>query len=414
VASAAREQTLVVEPRMGFSDLPRMRSGPAATRAATGRIAGTITIDSYTRVGDEAAAERAVRDGVPLNGYPITARGAHTTKSVLHGIRDDTSPVQVRHGWAQPQRILAALVPAGRDATESGPVSYCLPYRRMPLRESAANWGEAVEFPAGMRDAGLDPHLETFGGCMLGQLCPLGQLVAISAGEALFSHRLGLRSISLSYAQQTNVDQDEQAVGALHRLAAELSPDTDRHVVLYTYLGLFPRTAPGALRPLAHSAQLAVRTGGARLIVKSVAEAHRIATITENVEALETAAAAAASTPRPDGRAGAAGNEVDAEAREPVDAVLDLHDDVGSALLLAFERGYLDATGRPRWADVGPIPLGHAVEDGLAPQRRSADLLEALSFVRRRDDDAPLDGDELVPIGRSDARGLSGTPWRSE
>ena len=77
---------------------------------------------------------------------------------------------------------------------------------------------------------------------MLGQLCPPGLLVAISVLEGLFFRQHGMRSVSLSYAQQTNPDQDEEAVAALRRLAAECCRDVDWHVVLYTYMGVFPRT----------------------------------------------------------------------------------------------------------------------------------------------------------------------------
>ena len=76
---------------------------------------------------------------------------------------------------------------------------------------------------------------------MLGQLCPPGLLVAISVLEALFSAQHGLTSVSLSYAQQTSAAQDEDAVRALRRLAAEFLPrPLDWHVVLYTYMGVYP------------------------------------------------------------------------------------------------------------------------------------------------------------------------------
>ena len=92
-------------------------------------------------------------------------------------------------------------------------------------------------------DRGGRAHLETFGGCLLGQLCPPSLLVATSVLEALFFVQHGLRSVSLSYAQQTHPVQDIEALAALDRLATELLPDVvDRHIVLYTYMGVFPRT----------------------------------------------------------------------------------------------------------------------------------------------------------------------------
>ncbi|MGW4688967.1 methylaspartate mutase [Streptomyces sp. NPDC004244] len=434
VADAHARGVLVVQPRMGFSDPTLMRAGLRATKAAAPAAVGTVTIDSYTRVGDEQAAVRALNDGVPLNGYPITSFSPHTSRWVLDGVRDASFPVQIRHGSARPQRIIAALAMLGLDATEGGPVSYCLPYGRTPLVDSVRNWQQSCEFLASLRSTGTEPHLETFGGCMLGQLCPPGLLVAISALEALFFHRAGLRSISLSYAQQTSPEQDRQAVHALRRLAAELLPDTDWHIVLYTYMGLYPRSPEGALELLGRSAELAVHTGAARLIVKTVAEAHRIPTVAENVQALRVASAAAARAAGPATGAGAvepaeaADNPVYAEARALVDAVLNLDGDIGQALLKAFERGYLDVpyclhpdnagrtrsyidgSGRLTWSEIGSMPLARSSRRSGRLTARG--LYDALSFVQSRHDDPALTPTP-PPTRRRPLAGLSGGTSRS-
>ncbi|MGW8333339.1 methylaspartate mutase [Streptomyces sp. NPDC055897] len=410
VAAARARGTLVVQPRMGFSEPARMRAGLLATKGAAEAVAGTLTIDSYTRVCDEPAAVRALNADVSLNGYPITSYSPHTSHWVLDGIPGPGFPVQVRHGSASPQRIVASLSRLGLTATEGGPVSYCLPYGRTPLVDSMRNWQEACEQLAALRDEGGEPHLESFGGCMLGQLCPPGLLVAISALEGLFFHRAGLRSISLSYTQQTSPEQDRQAVRALRRLAAELLPDTDWHVVVYTYMGVYPRSPHGARALLERSAEIAVRAGADRLIVKTAAEAHRIPTVAENVEALRVAARAAARTTTPaDADSDAldtADNPVYAEARALVDAVLDLDGDLGSALLKAFERGYLDvpfclhpdnagrtrshidAEGRLTWSDIGALPIGR-VTGQRGARLTAVGLYDALTYVQRRYDEAP-------------------------
>ncbi|MFB8083091.1 methylaspartate mutase [Streptomyces sp. NPDC056013] len=421
VSAAHARGALVVQPRMGFSEPARMRTGLAATKAATDAVAGTLTIDSYTRVCDEPSAVRALSDGIPLNGYPITSYSPDTSHWVLDGLADDTFPVQVRHGSARPQRIVAALARLGLTATEGGPVSYCLPYGRTPLEDSVRNWDETCRQLAALRADGAEPHLESFGGCMLGQLCPPGLLVAISALEGVFFHRAGLRSVSLSYAQQTNPEQDRQAVRALRRLAAELLPDTDWHVVVYTYMGVYPRTTRGAHALLADSAELAVRAGGQRLIVKTAAEAHRIPTVAENVRALriatEAARRAAATSGGENGEGGddETGNPVYAEARALVDAVLDLHTDLGSALLRAFERGYLDvpyclhpdnagrsrshidAAGRLTWSNIGAMPIGRVA--GRSGARLTATgLHDALTFVQRRYDHLDTRTEDVGPL----------------
>ena len=101
-------------------------------------------------------------------------------------------------------------------------------------------WRESSEILAAGQAEGKPVHMETFGGCLLGQLCPPSLLVAVSLLEGVFFRTHGLRSISLSYAQQTSPAQDREAVAALRRLADEFLPDVDWHVVIYTYMGLFP------------------------------------------------------------------------------------------------------------------------------------------------------------------------------
>jgi methylaspartate mutase epsilon subunit len=410
VAAGAAVGRLVVQPRMGFSDPRTMRTGLARTRAATATTVGTLTIDSYTRVGDLAGARAAVAEGARLNGYPIATHPQAVTRSLLDAVMDADFPVQVRHGSSRPGAIIRALTAAGLDATEGGPVSYCLPYGRTPLRESVTAWSRGCELLADSARPGCVPHLESFGGCLLGQLCPPGLLVAMSVLECLFFTRHGLRSVSLSYAQQTDQDQDEEAVRALRRLAAEFLPaDVDHHVVLYTYMGVYPRTEHGATLLLESSARLAVRAGAQRLIVKTTAEAHRIPTVEENVRALETATAAAALAGRPPSPGPDTDTDTDTdtevyqEARALIEAVLGLHHDLPRALLAAFERGlldvpfclhpdnagrsrsFIDPAGRLRWSRTGSMPIRADASADATPLTASG-LLSALNHVAEHHD----------------------------
>jgi methylaspartate mutase epsilon subunit len=395
---------LVLQPRMGFGEPERMRAGLTATSRARACTVGTITVDSYTRLARYEEARAAVLEGVSLNGYPIVAHTPETNRRMLDGVYSHAFPVQVRHGSANPREIFIALMRSGLHATEGGPVSYCLPYGRVPLRDSIDNWTECCQLFAG-GDLRLGAaHLETFGGCMLGQLCPPSLLIALSVLEAMFFRSHGVHSVSLSYAQQTNRFQDEQAVHALRDLAGEFLPGGGWHLVLYTYMGLYPRTRSGAYDLLVDSAILAVRTGVARLIVKTVAEAHRVPTIAENVEALEAAAATADRSIR-SGLAFDGYRQIYGDARRLIEATLDLAPDIGTALLSAFRRGYLDvpyclhpdnagrsrsaidASGWLHWADVGSMPIARGRASTARPIT-SATLLDDLSFMRRRYDGA--------------------------
>lgn len=437
--------TLMVQPRMGFGDPGRMRAGLIATKQAAASTVGTITLDSYTRLGDLDSADRALREGIELNGYPLVSHSARTTADLIEGLISEDFPIQVRHGSARPLAIFEAMFRTGLYATEGGPISYCLPYGRTPVEEALRDWTRSCELAAQLRESGIEPHLETFGGCMMGQLCPPSLLVAISVLEACYFKALGFRSISVSYAQQTNLAQDREAVHALRRLCAELLADTDWHVVLYAYMGVFPRTAAGARGLLADAARLAVATGSERLIVKTVAESHRIPTIAENIEALELAASVAAALPRalprhdpafgaaPSGGADhAAGRVVDGdgdggqvyqEAYALVEAVLSSGAQIGPAMVAAVKRGvldvpycvhpdnagrtrsYLGADGRLEWAQTGAMPLGGLVDRRRRPEvLTSAGLMAALSYVQRTYDARALEqaGDRrLTDSGRA-------------
>src|SRR5690242_11635180 len=402
---------LVVQPRMGMADPEAMAAGIAAVAGLDCPTVATVTIDSYTRVGDHAAAAAALRSGAPLNGFPIVAHGPQQTALVAAAAGPDV-PVQVRHGSADPGAILAAAAEAGLSASEGGPVSYCLPYGRTPLVEAVSRWADATAlFGERVAERGGRAHLETFGGCLLGQLCPPSLLIATSVLEAMFFAQHGLRSVSLSYAQQTHPVQDIEALAALDRLATELLPgDVDRHIVLYTYMGVFPRRVEGARALLADSARIAVLGGAQRLIVKTETEAHRIPTVAENLTALTSAAEWAAHARRdsdlPD-RDAVDYSEVLDEARNLVHAVLGLSSDVGHALVRAFAsgtldvpyclhadnagltRGAIDAEGRLYWAQAGRMPV--RIPAGHRPTAvSSTGLLRMLNHTADRHDRAAL------------------------
>jgi methylaspartate mutase epsilon subunit len=243
---------------------------------------------------------------------------------------------------------------------------------------------------------------------MMGQLCPPAMLVALSLLEGMFFWQHGLRCISFSYAQQTHAGQDLEAIAALHTLIGRYVPDARTHVVLYTYMGMYPRTHDGALRLLGESARLAARSGAGRLIVKTSAEAHRLPTIAENVAALEHAAAAARETTAAYQTEAAApeatGTGICEQAKALVDNVLSLDDDIGRALVTAFARGHLDVPfclhpdnpGRVRgyldpgglllWERIGSLPLAGVVDLPSAGRTTSASLLAALRYMERKFD----------------------------
>ncbi len=398
-----RAGQLIVQPRMGFSSPAKMRQGLEAVRNLAAPTIGTITLDSYTRTRAFDSAAQAVREGRELNGYPIVTYDTATNRRLLEGLQCEAFPVQVRHGTAEPDEVFAALIAAGVEATEGGPISYCLPYGRVALRQSLESWARCCERLAGLAELSTVPHLESFGGCMLGQLCPPSLLVAITLLEGMFFLHHGLRSVSLSYAQNSNFEQDVGGALALRELAAELLPAASWHVVIYTFMGMFPRSRQGARALVEASARLAATAGCERLIVKTAAEAHQVPSIEDNLQALEWAHAAAqrAAGDLCDARIAWHREVVRCQARALIEAVLNLDPELDRGIGEAFRRGYLDVPyclhpdnrnqarswldheGTIHWAEVGRLPFPDALQDTIYRNHKtltSADLARMLTY----------------------------------
>ncbi len=403
IEQARQRRELVVQPRMGFGGLAAMRAGLDAVAGLPCATIGTITLDSYTRVGDYQSARQCLDNNSPLNGFPIISHPLEAVRGMLDGIYTESFPIQVRHGTAEPQNVFRRLAALGLDATEGGPVSYCMPYSRLPLARAVDAWAQSCRLLADSTSFG---HIESFGGCLLGQLCPPSMLIAMTLLEALFFRQHGIRSVSLSYAQGTSMTQDFGALQALRELAAEYLDGAHWHVVVYSYMGVFPTTGQGARRLIRDSAYLAQAAGCERLIVKTVAESRQIPSVADNLEALEMASRAAAAAPLSNDPCSAGyRQEVLFEARQLIESVLNLHADIGVALPQAFARGLLDipyclhpdnpgrATtriddhGALRWGNVGSLPLPRSCAASVVgPGISSSELFQMLYYTVSRYD----------------------------
>ncbi|NQZ10997.1 MAG: methylaspartate mutase [Algicola sp.] len=409
IEKCRKSNQLIVQPRMGFSDIETMSQGLIAVSSHNAATIGTLTIDSYTRVRDFEQAKQAVINKLDLNGYPIVAYSAEENRNMLAGLLSENFPIQVRHGSPQPLEIFQAMLDCGLDATEGGPISYCLPYSRIPLQHSIKAWRESCDLLGQeQQKANIKFHLETFGGCMLGQLCPPSMLITIAILEALFFEKSGIQSISLSFAQGTNLNQDEGAILALRQLANEYLDNKDFHIVLYTFMGQFPTTKQGAKRIIEDSAYLAKRTNIERLIVKTAAEAYHIPTIADNLEALSWAHAANDYSYQTHATEIKAHSDIIYEqAKQLIDTTLNLDTNIDCALLMAFQHGlldipyclhpdnqrqtstYIDNQGVIHWADKGNLPISKGLTSifkGRSEHLSSNEFLDMLSFNVNRYD----------------------------
>jgi methylaspartate mutase epsilon subunit len=390
---------------MGMGTLEDMQAGLLAVKSLDAPTVGTITLDSYTRMGQYEEAQKALQTGLDLNGFPVLAYRSEDIAARLTALGSRDFLIQVRHGTAQPEKIFAQLVKAGLFLTEGGPVSYCLPYSRLPLKEAIASWQKSCRMLAGYPEKS---HVESFAGCLLGQLCHPSILVSLGILEALFFSQSGLRDISLSYAQHYSLTQDLAAVAALRRLAAlYLGAEVCWHIVVYTFMGLFPETLQGYEKILKESAHLAVLSGAKRLIVKTYEESRQIPSVASNLKALKKAHEF--STCLPENIIYDAEEEdiIFSQAKALIDSVLNSHQDIGAGLYQAFQDGRLDVpfclhldnrrlatcmidqNGYLQWISPGKLPIilkknksGASAISSLA----SSKFLEMLAFNRQKFD----------------------------
>ncbi len=364
---------LYVQPRMGMASVRDMRKGIKSVRDLKIPAIGTITLDSYTRMGQFEEAKKALRAGLDLNGFPLLAYSCQEIIDSLSSLASEDFLIQVRHGTAKPEKIFKRLVQCNLFVTEGGPVSYCLPYSRTPLEEAISSWKKACLILA---DYPTKSHLESFAGCILGQLCHPSILVALGILEALFFQKNGLRDISLSYAQQYSIFQDLAAVSAQKRLAhLYLSKELSWHIVIYTFMGLFPETRKGYERILEESVNLATLSGAKRLIVKTYEESFQIPSVDSNLIALTKAYDFYSVSPKNANYDEEEEELIFSQSKTLIDAVLNLDKKIENGLYKAFKAGYLDVPfclhpdnqrlatcridqrGYLQWISVGKLPI---------------------------------------------------------
>jgi methylaspartate mutase epsilon subunit len=396
---------LYVQPRMGMGSIGDMQAGLQAVKDLAAPTVGTITLDSYTRMGQFDEAEKSLKARLDLNGFPILAYSPSQIMDHLSCLGSDDFLIQVRHGTASPEKIFEQLVKCRLFLTEGGPISYCLPYSRLPLEEAISSWQRACLILA---DYPAKSHLESFAGCLLGQLCHPTILVALGILEALFFQHNGLKDISLSYAQNYSLNQDLAAVSALKRLAGLYLPqEISWHVVIYTFMGLFPETKRGYENILNESVQLAVLSGAKRLIVKTGEESRQIPTVASNIASLNKAHEFSTVLPEDVPYDWEEEELIFSQSAALIDCVLNLDEDIGTALYKAFQKGYLDVPfclhpdnrrlatcaidhhGYLQWVSLGNLPI--TIKKGVShssaiPALTSQKFLEMLAFNRQKFD----------------------------
>ncbi|WP_191134033.1 methylaspartate mutase subunit E [Streptomyces sp. col6] len=315
----------------------------------------SFQVDSLTRDGRYAEAQRAMSDRGDLNGFPVVNHGVDALRQISAAC---PVPLQTRHSARDP-RLLAELSYAGGvTAFEGGPICYNIPYyAELPLAVSIDRWRYVDRLTGRYADLGVVLDREFFG-TLTATLLPPCVAITTNLLEGMLAVEAGVRSVSLAYAEQGCRSQDVAAVRVMGALARELlATGRDVHVatVFHQYMGAFPRHPDDAEQLILASAETAALAGADRIVVKTACEALRIPGVEDNMRALALAGRGV------DGAARAAhlwdteeAARIEASVRSLLQAVLALAPgDTGACVEQAFALGYLDIPFSPSRFNAG-------------------------------------------------------------
>ena len=389
---------------MGFADINLMSQTLRTVKDLNFPVVGTLTLDTYTRQNKKINILEAKKNGLDLNGFPLISYPSDVIKEKITSLIDKNFLIQVRHGSPLPYHIFKSMVDCGLSYTEGGPISYCLPYGRIPLRESIESWEASCQL---LTSSCKNAHIESFAGCMLGQLCPPSLLIAFNILEGLFFVQNGFKDISISYAQYYNSQQDLAAIRVLKKLTNEFLCGVDWHLVVYTFMGLFPKSEAGWKNILKDSVLLSNHAEAKRLIVKTKNEAFKLPTFQDNLEAINKAHYFAQNSDVTTKM-----NLVDDveeeiiyyEARTIIESVLNLSSNLNQALCLGFKKGLLDIPfclhpdntrqtsasidnrGYLYWINTGSLAFKNSRKNQESSIMTSSTLMNDLNYNRNRYD----------------------------
>ncbi|GKQ37539.1 hypothetical protein [Streptomyces sp. A012304] len=344
----------LLHPRSGVRGRGDQRRLFAELHAAGADVL-SFQVDSMTRDGRYAEAERVMSGRGELNGFPVVNHGVETLREIS---AECPVPLQTRHSARDP-RLLAELSYAGGvTAFEGGAICYNIPYyAELPLAVSIDRWRYVDRLTARYAELGVVLDREFFG-TLTATLIPPCVAITTNLLEGMLAVEAGVRSVSLAYAEQGCRAQDVAAVRVMGALGRELlgaGRDVRVATVFHQYMGAFPRHPDDAEELIRTSAETAALAGADRIVVKTPCEAVRIPGVDDNARGL---ALAARGVDEAEGAAyvrdAAEAQRIEASVRSLLRAVLSLAPgDLGACVEQAFARGYLDVPFSPSRFNAG-------------------------------------------------------------
>jgi methylaspartate mutase epsilon subunit len=250
-----------------------------------------LTIDSNTRLNDYGTAQKMLRlseenDVDMLNGYPLVNHGYRTTrKMITHFNR----PVSLRHGTPDARLLIETAIASGIFEIEGGPITYLLPYsKNFPLDKAFLYWKYVERVCANYSALNEPINRESFGP-LTATLVPPAITIVIQLLEMLLALEEGVKSFSVSFAQQGSMNQDIVTGAVLKKLARYYAEqidcgDADIHLVYHQWMGAFPTNQNFAEQLINMATVIASMVGADKIITKTREEASGIPTKEANAK----------------------------------------------------------------------------------------------------------------------------------
>ncbi|MDP6969371.1 MAG: methylaspartate mutase [Gammaproteobacteria bacterium] len=250
-----------------------------------------LTIDSNTRLNDYRSAARMLRlseenDVDMLNGYPLVNHGYRTTRKMVTHFN---KPVSLRHGTPDARLLIEQAIASGIFDIEGGPITYLLPYsKNFPLDKAFLYWKYVERVCANYSQLNEPINRESFGP-LTATLVPPAITIVIQLLEMLLSLEEGVKSFSVSFAQQGSMMQDIVTGHVLKKLARHYAEDigcgdASIHLVYHQWMGAFPTNPNYAEQLISIATVVASMVGADKIITKTNQEAAGIPTKEANAE----------------------------------------------------------------------------------------------------------------------------------
>jgi methylaspartate mutase epsilon subunit len=367
---------MLVHPRSGVASADgQIEIFRNLERAGAGVL--SFQVDSFTRLNDYAAAERAIKDSKLqkanlLNGFPVVNHGVQTIRRIMSTI---AIPLQTRHSTRDPALLAEISYAGGTTGYEGGSICYNIPYYKdYPLVESIRRW-QYVDRLTGyyFSEYGIKLDREFFG-VLTGTLVPPSVAISSDLLECILAAQQGVRCVSLGYAEQGNRIQDIAAIRTARSMGRELlramgHKSVQVNTVFHQYMAAFPTDRGRAADLIFNSATTAALSGATRIMVKTPVEAFSIPTLRDNLEAVQIVRA---------GILAARHVTIDEELvreecsiiRRETQAILDSvilsgAGGVARGIVNAFEKGFLDVPFSPSMHNSGEVLTARDVDGAV-------------------------------------------------